>query len=290
MRTVKQVSELTGVSVRTLHYYDEIGLLKPSEVTESGYRLYDEEALETLRQILFFRELEFPLKRIKAIMESPKYDKKRAFENQRRLIQIKRDRLDDLLHLLDRLIEGEKNMSFQAFDMSGYVAVLEEFIQNNTDQIMEFGGDIEAFQQVVETLKSDKVKEAEVAAMAIKQYGSIEKYTEAMRENMSHFPEIMGQMNEFRENAGDYMDKSDELMKRLTSDLSRDVSSAEVQQVIGEIVNMARIPNLDMGEGYWRFVADGYLSSRTTIEITDKKYGEGASAFIGTALKKYWNL
>ena len=83
MRTVKQVSELTGISIRTLHYYDEIGLFKPSEVTESGYRLYDDNALQTLQQILFFRELDFPLEDIKLVMLNPNYDKKQAFENQR---------------------------------------------------------------------------------------------------------------------------------------------------------------------------------------------------------------
>ena len=68
MRTVKEVSNLTGISVRTLHYYDEIGLLKPSVLTEAGYRLYDDKALETLQQILFFREFDIPLKEIKAVM------------------------------------------------------------------------------------------------------------------------------------------------------------------------------------------------------------------------------
>lgn len=71
MRTVKEVSNLTGISVRTLHYYDEIGLLKPSVLTEAGYRLYDDKALETLQQILFFRELDLPLKQIKLILENP---------------------------------------------------------------------------------------------------------------------------------------------------------------------------------------------------------------------------
>ena len=68
MKTVKQVSRLTGISVRALHYYDEIGLLKPSDITEAGYRLYDDTALERLQSILFFRELEFPLKDIREIM------------------------------------------------------------------------------------------------------------------------------------------------------------------------------------------------------------------------------
>lgn len=75
MKTVKQVSQLAGISVRTLQYYDEIGLLKPSEVTAAGYRLYNDDALEILQQILLFRELGFPLKDIGAIMQNPRYDK-----------------------------------------------------------------------------------------------------------------------------------------------------------------------------------------------------------------------
>lgn len=78
MRTVKQVSALTGVSVRTLQFYDEIGLLKPTSVTEAGYRLYGDGALEVLQQILFFKELDFSLKEIKAILENPSFDRRAA--------------------------------------------------------------------------------------------------------------------------------------------------------------------------------------------------------------------
>ena len=82
MKTVQEVSNLTGVSVRTLHYYDQIGLLKPTEVTESGYRLYDVEALEKLQHIMLFRELQFPLKDIKKIIQSSDFDRNRALEQQ----------------------------------------------------------------------------------------------------------------------------------------------------------------------------------------------------------------
>ena len=76
MRTVKEISKLTGISVRTLHYYHEIGLLPPTQVSKAGYRLYDDKALETLRQILFFRELDMPLKEIQKILQSPDFDRK----------------------------------------------------------------------------------------------------------------------------------------------------------------------------------------------------------------------
>ena len=88
MRTVKEVSNLTGISVRTLHYYDEIGLLKPSVLTEAGYRLYDDKALETLQQILFFRELDLPLKQIKLILENPALDKEQLLTGQKRMLEL----------------------------------------------------------------------------------------------------------------------------------------------------------------------------------------------------------
>ena len=91
---ISEVAKLTGVTVRTLHYYDEIGLLRPSEITESGYRLYDEAALESLQQILFFRELDFPLNKIKEIMIDPNYDKVFTLIKQKELLMQKRKRID----------------------------------------------------------------------------------------------------------------------------------------------------------------------------------------------------
>ena len=82
MLTVKEISELTGISVRTLHYYDEIGLFVPTEKSEAGYRLYDDKALENLQQILFFREFGIPLKEIKAVMENPDFDRNRILQMQ----------------------------------------------------------------------------------------------------------------------------------------------------------------------------------------------------------------
>ena len=90
MMTVNEVSKLTGVSIRTLQYYDNIGLLKPAEYTESGYRLYDDTALETLQQILLFRELEFPLKEIKTIIGSSDFDKDKALNQQIELLTLKK--------------------------------------------------------------------------------------------------------------------------------------------------------------------------------------------------------
>lgn len=121
MKTVHEVSELTGVSVRALHHYDAVGLLKPTAVTEAGYRLYDDAAIARLQSILLFRELEFPLKSIKAILDSPEFDARAAMLEQIKLLELRREQIDRLILLARETIEtGEINMDFSAFDKSEF--------------------------------------------------------------------------------------------------------------------------------------------------------------------------
>lgn len=117
MRTISEVSSLTGVSLRTLHYYDEIGLFPPSSVTEAGYRLYDDEALERLQIILLFRELMFPLREIRTLLNSPDFDRNRALEQQIELLRRKKEHLDNLITLASGLHGmGMRHINFRAFD------------------------------------------------------------------------------------------------------------------------------------------------------------------------------
>ena len=119
MMTVNEVSKLTGVSIRTLQYYDKIGLLKPAEYTESGYRLYDDAALEKLQQILLFRELEFPLKDIKDIVNRSDFDKTKALEQQIELLELKKEHIENLLTMCKYLKKrGVRYLNFTAFDSS----------------------------------------------------------------------------------------------------------------------------------------------------------------------------
>ena len=141
MITVNEVSKLTGVSIRTLHYYDEIHLLKPTKITESGYRLYDEDSLERLQQILLFRELEFPLKEIKQILDSPGFDRQKALEQQIELLTLKKEHLENLI-LFARGIHGigVRTMDFSAFDtkkLDEYAKKAKETWQH-TDAYKEF--------------------------------------------------------------------------------------------------------------------------------------------------------
>ena len=117
MMTVNEVSKLSGVSIRTLHYYDTIGLLHPTEVTEAGYRLYDDAALERLQQILLFRELEFPLKEIKGVLDAPNFDRNKALEQQIELLTLKKEHLENLINFARGIKKlGVKHMDFSAFD------------------------------------------------------------------------------------------------------------------------------------------------------------------------------
>lgn len=125
MRTVHEMSELTGVSVRTLHHYDAIGLLKPTAVTEAGYRLYDDAAVGRLQTILLFRELQFPLKEIKTILAQPNFDAQRALDDQIALLTLQKERLERLIELAHERKKGV-NMDFSAFDKSKLDAYAKE--------------------------------------------------------------------------------------------------------------------------------------------------------------------
>lgn len=140
MMTVHEVSELAGVSIRALHHYDRIGLLRPTEVTEAGYRLYDDMALERLQYILLFRELEFPLKEIKSILDSPSFDRNRALEQQITLLEMKKEHLENLIGLAREIkTTGVSKLDFKSFD----TRKMEEYAR----QARESWGQTEAYQE-----------------------------------------------------------------------------------------------------------------------------------------------
>ena len=184
MKTISQVASITGISTRTLQYYDEIDLLKPSELTPSGYRLYDDEALQKLQQILFYKELNFKLNEIKEILQKPEYDKIEAFKKQKKLLSLKRNRIDKLIALLEKLEKGETCMSFKEFDLSEYIEALEQFKKDKSDEVIRHWGSLENFSQFIQKIRDDEPK---LAQLAVKQFGSVEKYTEVMKYKLQNF-------------------------------------------------------------------------------------------------------
>lgn len=143
---IKEFAEMTGVSVRTLHYYDQIGLLRPARVdNDSGYRYYDEASLLLMQQILFYRELDFPLKDICRILSSPNFDAQQALAEQRKLLSFKKERLERLIAAIDAATKGETDM--QAFDNR-------EFEQYR-DEVKEKWGHTQAYEEYQQKGKQD---------------------------------------------------------------------------------------------------------------------------------------
>lgn len=283
MKTISQVAELTGISIRTLQYYDEIGLLKPSELTLSGYRIYNNEALLKLQQILFFKELGFKLKDINEILQKDDFDRIDTYKKQKNLLLLKRNRIDRLIQLLSHLEKGEKCMSFKEFDLSECIKALMEFKNHNTDDIIKHWGNVKNFDLFIQKIKDD---ESEVAKLAIQQFGSVEKYTEVMKYNLSHFSEIME--TQLTEEAKQIGQQSDMLYSKLTSDLSKDVSSTEIQSIVQSIDLLIQENGgtVSLGKPYFNVIIDTYASDYVK-NITDTKYGKGASDYIVKALRYY---
>lgn len=152
MKTVHEVSRLTGVSVRTLHHYDAIGLLKPARTTDAGYRLYDDAALKRLQNILIFRELQFPLKEIKAILDSPEFDPKEALEQQIGLLELRRKHIDELIAYARRIQkEGEETMNFSTFN--------KEEINRYKEEVRERWGSTQIYKEYEKKTKDKTDKE-----------------------------------------------------------------------------------------------------------------------------------
>lgn len=287
MKTIKEVSKLTGVSIRALQYYDKIGLLKPTNKTDSNYRLYDDEAISKLQQILFFKELDFKLKDIKIIMEDPNFDKIQAYKKQKKLLSEKNKRISKLIKILEKLEKGEKCMEFNEFDLSDYFEALEEFKDDNKDEVIKNWGSIQNYNDTINKMKEH---EKGIAESAIKWYGSIEKYTEKMKDNLEHFSERMKKVEELKESG--LIEKNEELSKLMLADLTKDVKGKEIQDIVREIVKLtdqiSELTNTPLPHNYWEALIEYYLNNEVTIQNFDKIHGIGSSQFIGKALQYYF--
>ena len=283
MKSISQVAKLTGISIRTLQYYDEIGLLKPSKLTSSGYRLYDDDALQTLQQILFFKELGFPLKEINEILKKPDFDRLAAFKKQKELFLLKRNRMDKLIQLLERLEKGESCMSFKEFDLSDYINALEDFKSRQTEEIIKHWGSIENFDLFIQKIRDD---EDNLAKLAIQQFGSIEQYTEAMKYNLEHFSEIM---DHWSSQISDEMKNEDKFLK-LASHKGEDVSSEHIQNLVREIITFVHenAPELlvENDKSYCQMIINAYTNDYLS-KVFDTKHGAGCCDYIAEAFHYY---
>ena len=280
MRTVKEISDLTGISVRTLHYYDEIGLLKPTDKSEVGYRLYDDKALETLQQILFFREFDIPLKEIKAVMENPALEKHQILKMQREMLMAKKERLESLIASIDRILKGENRMDFEVFSKNEledmYNAMEANMSEAQKNIFIEHYGSMEAWKKnFLESAASEAVQKN--FRKIVEWYGSKEKALEASKNPAN--PEIFPA----------YQKRLGTIIKKLADLKGKDVNSFEVRELVGEYdfvtKQMFQLPDVtDMVLE----IADAYRTNPEIQAAQDSVYGEGTTEFIGRAMEAFY--
>ena len=279
MMTVKEISKITGISVRTLHYYDEIGLLKPTDKSEAGYRLYDDKALETLQQILFFREFDIPLKEIKSLMDNPALDRNQILQMQRKMLVAKKERMERLITSIDNILKGEQNMDFTIFSKTE----LEELAQTSIERMPDF------------------LKEC-----IIKEFGGLKQWKEhyverASKEDMQKNYQKMIEWYGDKESALNYMknppsseigtaynNRSEAILQKLIQKKDMPTDSFAVKEIIGEYAFVTKqFLQVKHEKGVMLSIAASYKDEKLS-KLLDEKYGEGASDFFARAIEEFY--
>ena len=277
MKTVKEVSKITGVSIRTLRYYDEIGLLKPTELTETGYRLYDNKALEKLQEILFFRELEIPLTDIKKIMYTPNYDKEQILATQKLLLEQKRNRLNGIIELITDVMKGVNTMSFEAFSKDEVQKMVNHTLEcmpreSVDEQVQKFG----SLKKYKEYLSSGFANEQAVADL-MKWYGSKEKIMEAIMQSTGDIEEIKQEQDENTKIYKLFMAAKE------SNDMDMERSAVEM---LAE--NYKKMFVLDNARNILLDLSKEYRQNSKLAEATDSQFGTGCSEYVASAIKRYY--
>ena len=219
MMTIHELADLSGISVRTLHYYDRIDLLKPCCIEQNGYRKYDEASLKRLQQIMFYKEMDLPLKEIRDILDHPDFVRREAIRDQKDVLTAKRNRLTRLTELMERIVEGDNEVDFSAFEHNELEEVFRsrimQFDEDYKQIIINLYGSVEAY---IERMTKNI---AHIEESAKKRYGSIDKYIEVLRQ--IPFP---------KEGMGKLQLKLDNTVKQIASYKNEEVKSTEVQRLV----------------------------------------------------------
>lgn len=279
MKTVKDVSEITGISIRTLRYYDKIGLLKPTKLTNSGYRLYDSKALEKLQEIMFFRELEIPLVDIKKIMGNPNYDKEQILLTQKKFLERKRNRLNGIIELITDVMKGVNTMSFGAFNNEEVHKMVNHTLkcmskESLDEQVQKYG----SMEEYKEHLVSGFANE-QASADLLKWYGSKEKAIEAVMQSTGDSIEIKREQ-----------DENTQIYKQFVA--AKEANNADMAHSAVEMLaeNYKTMFALDNARNILLDLAKEYSSNEKLAEITDKEYGVGCAEYIANAIKLYYGI
>lgn len=281
MKTVKEVAEQTGISVRSLHYYDEIGLFKPTKVTDAGYRLYDDEALDRLGQILVFRELDLPLADIKLIMENPTLNH-RILEKQREMLLIKMDRIGHIITNLDQMLKGEQKMDFSWFDYDSqwdmYKSMVEGMDDAQKQSFIDYYGSMEEWEKHMrEGFDFDGNQAQKYYAQTSSWYGSMD----SMKDIWKDMP-----------NPDEYValqKKVGEVQRKLANLMGMDVAADEVKKLIEESEGIVEeLYRVDSSKEILLDIAKRYQKDGDMHETVDYMYGEGAADFIAHAINQFY--
>lgn len=279
MKTVKEVSMITGVSIRTLRYYDEIGLLRPTELTETGYRLYDNKALEKLQEILFFRELEIPLIDIKKIMDTPNFDKEQILITQKKLLEQKRNRLNGIIELITDVMKGVNTMSFEAFSNDEVQKIVNHTLEcmpkeNIDEQVQKFG----SLEKYKDYLSSGFSNEQAMTDL-MKWYGSKEKAMEAIMQSTGNTEEIKQEQ-----------DENTKIYKLFMS--AKECDDMDMERSAVELLaeNYKKMFALDNARSILLDLSKEYLQNLKLAEVTDSQFGIGCSEYIANAINRYYGI
>jgi len=279
MKTVKEVSKLAGVSIRTLRYYDEIGLLKPTATTEAGYRLYSDKDLERLQEIMFFKEMELPLESIKQLLEDPNMDRQEMLRMQQAVLEKKRNRLNGIIELIRDVREGVNTMSFEAFNEDDIKKIVEHTIEQakpeDIRRFVEQFGSMEAFQ---EELAKD-LKNPETEAHLIKLYGGKDKAVAASLSAQGNTEEM-----------AQYAKETDEIYRQFAVALNTNDEDLREDALKRLAESNKKIWHFENIRYYLLQLADTLERYPEMIAATDKEYGEGVTLFIVKAIREHYGV
>ena len=281
MRTVKEISDLTGISVRTLHYYDEIGLLKPTQTSEAGYRLYDDKALETLQQILFFREFDISLKEIKAVLDNPALERNQILQVQRKMLVTKKERMERLIASIDDILKGENKMDFTIFTKTEVEEMFQTMLEHMPENmrniaIKEFGSIEQWKKHYMEVVSSEEMQKG--YAKVVEWYGGKDKFLSVARTPVS------------KEVAESYNKRIEAILQKLIAKQNCDIDSFEVKELVGEYgFVMKQLAQIKEEKGFMMAQTQYYRNEQIKPMI-DEKYGEGASDFFAQAIENYYKV
>lgn len=277
MKTVKQVSQMAGISIRTLRYYDEIGLLRPTTVTEAGYRLYDDKALERLQEIMFFKELDMPLETIRHILEHPALDRQEVLKMQKRLLEKKRNRLNGIIELIDDVMKGVNEMNFNAFTEDDIEKIVEHTVstlgeEDRENLVRQFGSE-EAFREEL----TENLKDKELESNLIKLYGGKDKAVEASLSGN-------GSMDELEL----YQKETEAIYRQFAEALQNGNQQLREDAVKRLAKNNKAMFKFENVRFFLLQLADEITKNTMLAEVTDKQYGDGVSAYIAESILWYY--